>query len=109
MGPFLFRELITNRTCRSAYWSGPVVLLAPTWAQEETLAAEGTAKGPGGRQPDFKKGWESAAPADDMKLADQSETATPASTPDARFEDKWQAKAAEILKDAAEKDVGSAA
>ncbi len=73
------------------------------------MADEGATKDPGGQQPDFKKGWESAAHADGMKPADQSETATPASTPDARSEDKGQAKAAEILKDAAEKDVGSAA
>ena len=72
------------------------------------MADEGTTKDPGGQQPDFKKGWESAAQAGGMKPGVQSETATPASTPDARFEDEGQAKAAEILKEAAEKDVGSA-
>ncbi len=73
------------------------------------MAEEGEPKDPGGQQPDFKKGWEAAAEAGGMKPADQSETATSTTMPETACETAGQAKAAEILKDAAEKDTGSPA
>ena len=73
------------------------------------MANEGAIKDPGGQQPDFKKGWEAAAEAGGLKPADQSETATPTTMPETASESVGQARAAEILKDAAEKDTGSPA
>ena len=71
------------------------------------MVDEGATKDPGGQQPDFKKGWEAAAETGGMKPADQSETATPTTMPETASESAGQAKAAEILKDAAEKDTSS--
>ena len=71
------------------------------------MADEGATKDPGGQQPDFKKGWEAAAEAGGMKPKSQSETATSTTMPETASESVGQAKAAEILKDAAEKDIGS--
>ncbi len=72
------------------------------------MANEGATTDPGGQQPDFKKGWEAATQFGALKPADQSETATPATAPEPASEEFGQAKAADILKRAAEKDVGSA-
>ncbi len=71
------------------------------------MADEGATKDPGGQQPDFKKGWEAAAEAGGVKPADQSDTATSKTEPEPASESAGQAKATEILKDAAEKDTGS--
>ncbi len=73
------------------------------------MADEGATKDPGGQQPDFKKGWGAATQTGGMKPPEQSETATPADMPEAASEENGQAKAASILKDAAEKDTGSKA
>jgi len=72
------------------------------------MANEGATTDPGGQQPDFKKGWEAATQSGALKPADQSETAAPASAPEPASEEFGQAKAADILTRAAEKDVGSA-
>lgn len=72
------------------------------------MADEGATKDPEGQQPDFKKGWEAATQAGGLKPADQSEAATPASTPEPASESAGQEKAASILKSAALKDTGSA-
>ena len=71
------------------------------------MADEGGTRDPGGQQPDLGTGWEAAAQAGGMKPADQSETATPATAPEPASADAGQAKAAEILKDAADRDVAS--
>ena len=71
------------------------------------MVDEGATKDPGGQQPDFKKGWEAAAKIGGMKPADQGETATSATKPEPASESAGQAKAAKILKDAAEKDTAS--
>ena len=71
------------------------------------MADESATKDPGGQQPDFKKGWEAAAEAGGLKPADQSETATSLTEPEPASESAGQAKAAKILKEAAETDTGS--
>ncbi len=73
------------------------------------MADEGATRDPGGQQPDFKKGWEAATQARARKPDDQSETATPATVPEPAPEELGQAKAAEILRRGAEKDVGAGA
>ena len=73
------------------------------------MADEGATKDPGGQQADFKKGWEAAAEAGGVKPATQSQTATSTTEPEPASESAGQAKAAKILKKAAENDTGSPA
>ena len=71
------------------------------------MSDEGATKDPGGQQPEFLKGLGAATQSAGQKPVDQSERATPATTPEPASPAKGQERAADMLKDDAEKDTGA--